>query len=115
MVLQFYAGEWLMFSPYKEKIDEVYASLQEYFKIEDDGELNNYIGIEMERRLYGSIHLRQPYLTQIIINMFLVIYKSSTNPTPAVKPPLEKNEGDQATKNELNYRSIIRSLNFLKI
>ena len=28
-----------MFSPYKDNIDEVYDSLQESFKIEDDGEL----------------------------------------------------------------------------
>ena len=34
-----------MFSPYKDKIDEVHASPQSDFKIEYDGELNKYIGI----------------------------------------------------------------------
>ena len=58
-----------MFSTSKDKIDELYASLQADFKIEDDGEFNKYLGIELDRRPYGSIHLIQPYLTQRIINM----------------------------------------------
>ena len=40
-----------------------------YLNIEDDGELNKYIGIELERRQYGSIHIWQPYLTKTILNM----------------------------------------------
>ena len=43
MVLLFYVDDCLMFSPSKDKTDEVYASLQAYFKIEDNGELNNYL------------------------------------------------------------------------
>ena len=39
--------------------------------------------------------------------------KSSAKPTPAVIPPLMKNEGDQARKNCFSYRSVIGSLNFL--
>ena len=58
-----------MFSPSKDKIDDLYASLWEDFKIEDDRYLNKYIEICMDRRPYGSIHLRQPYLTQRVINM----------------------------------------------
>ena len=36
MVLLFYVGDCLVFIPYKDKIVEVYASLQADFKIEDD-------------------------------------------------------------------------------
>ena len=38
-----------MFSNSKDKIDEVYASLQADLKIEDDEEINKYIGIELGR------------------------------------------------------------------
>ena len=41
--------------------------------------------------------------------------KSSSKPTPEVKPPLAKNEVYQARKNDLNHRSVIRSLDFLTI
>ena len=49
MVLLFYVDDCLMFSPSKDKIYEVYASLHADFKIEDDGELNKYLGIDLDR------------------------------------------------------------------
>ena len=70
-------------------IDEVYASLQAYFNIEDDRYLNKYPGIKLDRRPYRSIHLWQPHLTQTIINTVTVMDKSNSNTNPAVKPPLE--------------------------
>ena len=75
-----------MFSPSKDKMYEVYASLQAYFKIKDYGKLKMYIGIELYLYPDGSIHLRQTYLTQIIINMIPDMDNSSTKPTPLVKP-----------------------------
>ena len=81
--------------------------------MEDDGELNKYLGIDLDRRSDGSTHLSQPYPTQSIINMIPGIDKSSSKSTPAVKPPLSKNEGAQVRKNNFNYRSVIGSLNFL--
>ena len=57
----------------------------------------------MDLRPDASIHIRQPYITQMILNMIPGMYKSSAKPNPAVKPPIEKNEGDQARKNEFNY------------
>ena len=65
-----------MISPSKDKIDEVCASVQEDFNIEDDVYLNKYLRIDMERHPYGSIHLRQPDITQITLNMLPVMYKS---------------------------------------
>ena len=98
MVLLFYVYDCLMFSPSKDKIDEVYASLQADFNIEDSGEINKYLGIELDRRPDGSIRLSQPYLTQININMIPGMDKSSADPNPAIKTPPVKNEGDQARK-----------------
>ena len=82
MFLLFYVYDCLMSSPSKDKIDEVYAYLQEDFKIENDEELKNYPGIELDRRPYGPIHLRQPNLTQKILNIIIGMDKSSADPTP---------------------------------
>ena len=90
MVPLFYVYYFLMFSPSKEKTDDLYASLQEYFKIKGDEELNKYIGIEKDRRPDLLIYIRQPYTTQRIINMIPGMDKSNANPTPATNPPLEK-------------------------
>ena len=71
MVLLFYVDDCLIFRPSKYKIDEVYASPQTYSKIEDDGYLNRYLGIELERFPDFSIHLMQTYQTQRILKIIL--------------------------------------------
>ena len=91
MVLLFYVDDCLMFIPSKDKIDEVYDSLQEYFNIEEDREHNKYLGIELDCCPYGSIYLKQPYLTQTILNMIIGIDRPSANSTPVVKLTLAKN------------------------
>ena len=98
MVFLFYVYGCLIFSPSKDKINGVYASLQSDFKIEDDGELNKYIVIDLDCRPYGSIHIIQTYINQGIINIIPGMENSSNNPTPAFKPLLEKNEGTQMRK-----------------
>ena len=45
MVLIFYVDYFLIFSPSKDKIDGVYASIWEDLKMKDFGELNKYLGI----------------------------------------------------------------------
>ena len=75
MVLLFYVDDCLIFNISKDKIDEVYSSLQAYLKIENDGGLNKYLRIDLDRRPDGSILMRQPYLTQRIINMLPVMDK----------------------------------------
>ena len=96
----FYVNYCLIFDPSKDEIDDVYDSLRGGLKIEDDGYINKYIGIDINRCPYGLIHIRQPYLTQSIINMIPGMEKSSANPTPAFKPPLAKNDGAQTRKND---------------
>ena len=86
----FFVNEFLMCSPSKDKIDELYASLQAGFKIEYDGYLNKCLDIELDRHSYGSIHLRQNYLTQIILNIIPGMDKSSATPTHAVNTPPSK-------------------------
>ena len=88
----------LISSPSEDKIDKLYASIQEIFKKEDDRDLNKYPGIELERHSDGSIYLRQPSQTQIILNMIPGMYKSSATPTPVIKPPQEKNKVYKARK-----------------
>ena len=63
-----------MFSLYNDKVDDVYAYLQEYFNIKDGGDINNNLVIELYRRPYGPIHISHPYITQGIINLILGMY-----------------------------------------
>ena len=56
MVLLFYVDYCLFFITSKDKINDVYSSLGEKFKIEDGGYLNKYLGIELYRHPDGSIY-----------------------------------------------------------
>ena len=47
-----------MFSSSKDKIDDVYAYIKADFKIEYDGDLKNYLGIDLDCCPGVSIHLR---------------------------------------------------------
>ena len=87
-----------MFIPSKDNIDVLYASLQEYFNIKYDREINKYLGIEQYRCPNVSIHVRQPYLTPNIINKIPGMEKSSADLTPVVKPPIAKHEEAQEGK-----------------
>ena len=93
-----YVDDYLIVSPSKDKIDELYASFQAYFNIEDDGELNKYLRIELDYRPYESIYIRWSYIIQRILNMIPGMGKSSSKPNPVVKPPPAKNGGYQARK-----------------
>ena len=57
----------------KDKIDAVYTSMKTYLKFEDDEALEKYLGIDLDWRPDGSIHLHQPFLTQKTINMIPVL------------------------------------------
>ena len=91
MVLLFYIDNCLIFSPYKDKIDDVCASaLRVDFKIEDYIDLKKYLRIDLYRCPDGSIHIRQPYLIQSIISMIPGMDKYNSKPNPSVNPPLAK-------------------------
>ena len=64
-----YLDHCIIFIPSEDKIDYIYASLQEYYKIEDDEDLNRYNEIYLAWSLDGSIHISQPYISQSFINM----------------------------------------------
>ena len=83
-----------MFITSKDKIDYWYDSLQEYFKIEYDGDINKYLGIDLDHRPYVLVNRSQTYLNP-------GMNKSSANPNPEFKPPLEKYEGSQKIKMDL--------------
>lgn len=74
--------------------------------------MNKYTVVDLYLRLDGSIHLWQNFVTQIIVNLIPRLGKSSANPTPAVKPPLEK-RGRSTNKILFYYRSVIILLEFL--
>ena len=69
MVLLFYVDDFLMFSPSKDTIYDIYDYIHADLNIEYHGELNKHLGIELDRCPDCSIHPMQNYLNQRIINI----------------------------------------------
>ena len=80
----------LMFRTSKDKMDTVYEYLFIYFKIEDDGELNKYIGIDLDRQPEISINIWHILPTQRIIDLILGMDKAISKPNPMIKITPEK-------------------------
>jgi len=51
----------------QQEIDTLVKRLGKIFKIEDQGELSNYLGIKIERKPDGTLEWTQPRLTQSIL------------------------------------------------
>jgi hypothetical protein len=62
-----YTDDTILMGPNKEEIDALVKRLGDKFKIEDQGELSDYLGIKIERKPDGTLEWTQPTLTQSIL------------------------------------------------
>jgi hypothetical protein len=49
-------------------IDEIIASLKEDYDVMDEGEIDDYLGVNVSRPTEDTIELRQPHLIQQILD-----------------------------------------------
>jgi hypothetical protein len=55
-----YTDDTILLGPNKEEIDNLVKLLAQTFKIEDQGELSDYLGIKIERKQDGTLEWTQP-------------------------------------------------------
>jgi hypothetical protein len=104
-------------------IDKAIADLNTIFDVEDEGTLEDYLGVQVKHRKDGTIYLSQPHLIDSILQDLgfldergsLRERKTSTRATPAQTTRLigPDPEGKPFT-HDWNYRSVIGKLNFLE-
>ena len=115
-----YVDDGILAGPSKEEIDLVIKQLQERYNVTDEGDLTDYLGVNVTFKEDGRIKLTQPHLIQQIIDD--VNFKDSNKPnstkikqTPAESTKiLNKDENGEEHKATWNYRSVIGKLNFLE-
>jgi len=119
LILVICVDDLIAFCPHDEPIDNFIQSMQrdepQSYILEDQGDLKDYLGIEIIRE-GGKIHITQKHLIQKIINL-VNFTDSRVNPvdTPA-SGILFKNASAPDVKPEdapFNYRSVIGSMNYL--
>jgi hypothetical protein len=105
-----FVDDCLIFSKDKETADKFLEQLKEQFMMTDEGDVHNYLGVEMNIDAEtDSIKMVQPYLIQRIIeDLGASVKDCNIKSTPAVaKEILHKDENGPERKQSWNYRSVI--------
>jgi hypothetical protein len=113
-----YTDDSLLAGPDKEEIDRIIEQLQSKAKlsITVEGDLADFLGLSIDRRPDGTIHLSQPHLIdQILEDLRLNKANVKARLTPAASSKLLTRHSDSKPfDNWFNYRSLIGKLNYLE-
>lgn len=81
----------------------------------DEGDLTDYLGVNVKHNDDGTILLSQPHLIKQIIDDVNFVKRTKPKPTPCASTArLHKDEGGEPHKATWHYRSVIGKLNFLE-
>ena len=115
-MLVVYIDNCILFSPDNRLIDATIEKLRdEKFNIEDQGTINDFLGIKVERFPDRVILLTQPNLIESILQDLGLQNAEKGREIPALSTKiLTKDESGPEMKDGFHYRSVIGKLNFLE-
>ena len=113
-----YIDDCIIFGPDGCSIDAAVEDLRacsHHFTIDDQGDISDFLGIQVQKHSDGTIQLTQPQLIDSIIKDLHLQSGSNSKKTPAVPTNLlhKDTEGQEMTP-EFHYHSVIGKLNFLE-
>ena len=113
-----YTDDSLLAGPDKGEIDKIVEELQTKAKlaITVEGDLADFLGVHIDRKSDGTIHLTQPHLIdQILDDLRLKDDNVKPRTTPAASSKLlTRHSKSKQFDNSFNYRSVIGKLNYLE-
>ncbi|MFN9980563.1 MAG: reverse transcriptase domain-containing protein, partial [bacterium] len=62
-----YTDDTILVGPDEKEIEKIVGILSKNFKVEDQGDLSDHLGVNIERRKDGKIEMTQPTLTLSIL------------------------------------------------
>jgi hypothetical protein len=109
-----YVDDGIFGGPDYEEIEELKARMSEVFEMTDEGDLSDYLGVNIDRKEDGSIEMTQPHLIDQLVEDVNFTSATGTKPTPALSSKtLQRDEELPDHKATWGYRSVIGKLNFL--
>ena len=113
-----YTDDSLLAGPDKDEIDDSIRELQEKAKlsITVEGDLADFLGVSIDRRRDGTIHLSQPNLIDQILKD-LRMHDEGVKPrttSAASSKLLTQHSKSPAFDKSFDYRSVIGKLNYLE-
>jgi hypothetical protein len=110
-----YVDDGIFASPDKQAVDKAISEMQEHFDMDDQGDITDYLGVNVEKLPNGDFKLTQPHLIQQIVDETRISKRIAGRPTPAASTKiLQRDENAPAFNNRFNYRRAVGKLNFLE-
>jgi hypothetical protein len=116
-----YTDDTIIMGPDKDEVDMLIKKIGKRFKIEDQGDLSDYLGIKIERHQDGTMEWTQPNLIKSILKDLGLIElhtqnKTTTRSTPALSTVILTNHEEDKKHDEtkFNYRQVIGKLLYLE-
>ena len=112
-----YTDDSILAGPSEEEIDKVIEDIKKAkLDITIEGDLQDFLGVNIDRKPDGSIHLTQPHLIdQILKDLKMTDDKVKPKTTPASSSKLLSRHSESPDFDEsFNYRSVIGKLNYLE-
>ena len=111
LVLITYVDDCILMSPDANKIDDCIRDLGKDYSLEDEGDINAYLGINVTRPTKDSIELNQPALIKRIIDSIgLKDQRMHDTPADVVLTP---DKDGPPRQDSFHFRSLVGQLNYL--
>jgi hypothetical protein len=111
-----YTDDSILAGPDENEINQIIDELrQAKLDVTDEGSIQDFLGVRIDRKPDGSIHLTQPHLIDQILKDLRLDEKAKTKAIPAMSSKiLHKHRDSEPFDNSFNYRSVIGKLNYLE-
>jgi hypothetical protein len=112
-----FSDDSILAGPDKAELDQIIDDMRRVrLKLAVDGDVSNFLGIKIQHKSDGMIHLTQPQIIDNILHdLHLMADNVKTQQMPvAVTTVLKRHLDNKQFDGHFDYRSVIGKLNFLK-
>ena len=112
-----YTDDSLLAGPDKSEIDQIVKDLKKAkLNITDEGDIQDFLGVNISMKEDGTIHLTQPHLVdQVVEDLGLMQDNVKFKTTPAKSSEVLKRDANgKDFDRSFNYRSVVGKLNYLE-
>ena len=111
-----YVDDGIIIDSDRARIDALFLEFKAHnFDVTDEGDLKDYLGVDISPQPDGSLHLSQSKLIEQILHDMNFQTNTSSVPCPArIGEVLSKSSDSDEHKADWHYRSIIGKLNYLE-
>jgi histone deacetylase 1/2 len=114
-IILIYVDDTIIAGPTLEKIELIVSTLSSLFKVEDQGDISDYLGVKVKQLKNGSFSLTQPHLIDSILKDLHFQPNTRPSDTPALSTKiLQPDANGKHFDQSWEYRSLIGKLNFLE-